>query len=404
MDLSPLKESRDYRNLWIGTSVSFMGSWMTFIAIPFQVFQITGSTLAVGLLGLCDLVPLLTLSLYGGALADAMDRRKLLLGTDFIAALVATALAINASLGHPQLWLLYVGTFSISAMYALGSPAQRSSAPLLLDEKFIPAASALSGASHNLSSMLGPAVGGLVIASAGLTATYLVDAGTFVFSLVMVLLIRPIPPIADAVKAGTKSIFDGLRFLKGRPVLQGSFIVDINAMVFGMPYALFPAVAQGFGGARVLGLLYTAPPAGAFLASITIGWSKGRRRHGLIVNVSVVLWGAALVAFGFSGALWMALLWLAVAGAADAVSAIFRNTILQMSTPKEMLGRLSGLEMSVVASGPALGDLEAGALAALTSVRFSIVSGGLACIAGVGAMTLLLPAFHRYKAPAGEVP
>jgi MFS family permease len=402
MDIGPLKTSRDYRLLWIGTSVSFMGSWMTFVAIPFQVYKMTGSTLAVGLLGLCDLVPLLTLSLFGGVLADSFDRRRLLLLTESLAALVSLGLALNASLAHPHLWALYAGTFSVAAMYALGSPAQRSSAPLLLPKAQIAAAAALSGAAHNLSSMLGPAIGGLIISTAGLTTTFLVDVGTFVFAVVCVYRMRPIPAQRDATKEGRASVLDGLRFLKGRPVLQGSFIVDINAMVFGMPYALFPAVARSFGGASVLGLLYAAPPAGAFLASLTSGWVNRVRRQGLVVYISVVLWGGALVVFGLSPKLWMALLWLAVAGAADAVSAIFRSTILQTASPPEMLGRLSGLEMSVVASGPSLGDLEAGALAALTSVKFSIVSGGVACIAGVGVMAVLLPAFHRYVAPTHE--
>lgn len=402
VDLGPLRTSRDYRLMWVGTSISFMGSWMTFVAIPYQVYKITGSTLAVGLLGLCDLIPLLTLSLFGGALADSFDRRRLLLATEALAAVVSTGLALNASLANAHLWAMYVGTFLVAAFYALGSPAQRSSAPLLLPADEIPAAAALSGASHNLSSMLGPALGGLVIGAAGLPATYLVDVASFLAAIAAVALMRPLPP-PPRIDAGKASVLDGIRFLRGRPVLQGSFLVDINAMVFGMPYALFPAVARSFGGAGVLGLLYAAPPAGAFLASVTSGWSRRATRHGVIVYVSVIGWGAALVLFGFSSTLWIALIWLAVAGAADAVSAIFRTTILQMSAPPEMLGRLSGLELSVVASGPSLGDLEAGALAALTSVRFSIVSGGLACIAGVGVMSLLLPAFHRYKAPARAV-
>ena len=402
MDLGPLRESRDYRLIWIGSSISYLGSWMTFVAIPFQVFEITGSTLAVGLLGLCDLVPLLVLSLFGGALADAFDRRRLLLITELTAVVVSAGLALNASVSDPQLWVLYAGTFSISALYALGSPAQRSSAPLLLRKEQIPAAAALSGASHNFSSMLGPAIGGILIGAAGLSTTYLVDAATFLIAVACIVRIKPLPPREGASGIGKSSILEGLRFLKGKPVLQGSFLVDINAMVFGMPYALFPAVASSLGGPGVLGLLFAAPPAGAFLASLTSGWTNRIRRHGLAVYISVIGWGGALVLFGLSDSLWPALTFLAIAGAADMISAVFRTTILQMSAPPEMLGRLSGLELSVVASGPSLGDLEAGALAALTSVRFSIVSGGLACIAGVGVMAVLLPAFHRYEAPAPE--
>ena len=396
LDLTPLKESRDFRLLWAGSVVSFIGSGLTFVAIPFQVFELTDSTLAVGLLGLAELIPLLLLSLVGGAIADRVDRRRLLLLTEGLGAAASVVLAINARSDDPHLWLVYVLTATIAALYALGSPAFRSATPLLVKKESLAAAAALEGVSQNLSSVLGPTLAGVLIGVIGLAGTYTVDAVSFLFIMACIFLIRPIPPRKEEEDSG--SVLEGLRFLKGRPVLQGSFIVDIIAMVFGMPNALFPAIARGFGGPAVLGILYAAPSAGALLASLTSGWTGKVRKQGVATYLAVIGWGLSLILFGLAEALWLAVIALALAGAADMISAIFRHTILQTAAPPHLVGRLSGLELTVVASGPAIGDLEAGALAALTSVRFSIVGGGIACVVGVGIMHLALPAFARYDA------
>jgi MFS family permease len=351
----------------------------------------------VGLLGLCDLVPLLTLSIVGGLFADTMDKRRLLLVTEAVAMGCSIGLALNASAGDPQLWIIYTLATVNAGAYAMGSPALRSATPHLVRKDLLPAAAALNHLYHNIGAIAGPVASGTLIAVFGLTTTFFIDVGTFVFAIACMRLINPLPPSDDTERATLRSVLDGVKFLKGKRVLQGSFLVDINAMVFGMPYALFPAVAASrFGGPQVLGLLYAAPSAGSLLVSITSGWVGRVRRQGLIVYVSVVAWGAALVVFGLADALWLALVALAAAGAADSVSGIFRTAILQTATPTHMLGRLHGVELAVVASGPSLGDIEAGALAALTSVQFSIVFGGLACIAGVGAMALLMPQFARY--------
>ena len=404
VDTSPLRESRDYRLLWAGYSFSWIGSRLTFVAIPFQIYDLTGSTLAVGLIGLAELVPLLTLSLFGGAIADAFDRRKLLLIAESLLALTTLVLLLNAAQPNPQVWLIYVMTTASAALYALSSPAYRSSAPILLRKDQLPAAAGLHGVSMNLSEVVGPLLAGLLIGSAGLVWTFGFDIMTFMVSLAAISRMRPIPPREGASRPNRASVMEGIHFLKGRKVLQGSFLVDINAMVFGMPNALFPAIAARFGGPGVLGLLYAAPALGALVAAGTSGWTSRIRRHGLAVYVAVILWGATLAIFGLTSSLALALLMLALAGAADMVSAIFRTTILQSVTPDHMIGRLSGLELTVVASGPSLGDLEAGALAAFTSVRFSVVFGGLACIAGVGLMALTMPEFHRYVAESDQVP
>ncbi|MBK5227580.1 MAG: MFS transporter [Actinobacteria bacterium] len=230
--------------------------------------------------------------------------------------------------------------------------------------------------------------------------TFGIDAFSYLVSIACVFLIAPIPPVPDADRVSARSMLDGIRFLKGRKVLQGSFVVDINAMVFGMPMALFPAFAlQRFGGGpEVVGLLYAAPSAGALIAALVSGWTGRVRKQGLAVYIAVILWGGSLAAFGLSGSLPLAVLFLALAGGADEVSLIFRHTILQTAAPKHMIGRLSGLELAVVASGPSLGNLEAGAVASLTSLGFAVVSGGVLCIAGIGVMALLMPEFARYDA------
>jgi MFS family permease len=398
LDVSPLRSAPDYRRLYMSSAVSLFGSELTFVAVPFQVFQETRSTLAVGVVALFELVPLLTLSLVGGAIADALDRRSLLIRTDAGAALCSTLLALNAASGSPRLWAVYALTFVTAALYALSSPAFRSTTPRLVPPDKLPAAAALDMVRTQTGQIAGPALGGLLIALVGLPTAFAIDALSFIVSLLLVRTIAPMPPHTDVEGAGLRSVRAGLRFLKGRPVLQGSFLIDINAMVFGYPTALFPALAAGLGGPAVLGLLYAAPPAGALVASLGSGWTGRVRRHGRAVQLAVIVWGLSLIGLGFTRALLGALVCLAAAGAADAVSAIFRTAILQASTPPHMIGRLHGIELAAVAGGPALGDLEAGIVAALTNVRFSLVSGGIASIIGVGVLALARPQFHRYRA------
>jgi hypothetical protein len=401
VDIRPLRVSRDFRLLWIGSAISFLGTQITFVAIPFQIYDLSGSTLAVGLVGLCELIPLVTLSLWGGAIADRVDRRRLLIRTDSALAACSGLLALNATLGSPSLWAIYALAAVSAALFAVGLPALRSTTPLLLPAELLPAAAALGGIYGNLGFILGALLAGVLIQSLTLTGTYLIDAVTYVVSLALVMAIAPIPP-RDRDPSDRPSVLDGIRFLRGRPVLQGSFYVDIIAMVFGMPKALFPALAiERFGGgAGVLGLLYAAPAVGSFLAAATSGWTGSVRRQGLAAYAAVAGWGAALVVFGLATPLWFALGALAVAGAADMISGIFRSAILQTSAPDHMQGRLSGVELMVVAGGPSLGDLEAGAVAALTTLRFSIVSGGVGCILGVLGMMVLLPQFAKYDAHA----
>ena len=397
IDLTPLRRSRDFRRLWFGNAVSLLGSMLTTVAIPFQVFQLTHSTLAVGLLGIAALIPLLTVSLLGGAIADAFDRRLLLIVSDLGLAAISGLLVANAAIAHPRVWALYLAEGLGTASYAIQRPAMDALVPRLVGEDNIASAAAVQGIYSSFGHVGGPAVGGILIASAGLTATYAVDVGTFAASLIAALLLPAMPPIQAIARPGLRSIAEGFRFVRSKPELQGIFAVDTVAMVFGMPSALFPAFAEHFGGgARTVGFLYAAPYAGALLATLLSGWVVRARRQGLGVCVAATAWGAAIVGFGFAPSLWPALLFLALAGAADDWSAILRSTILLTVTPDSMRGRLSGIELAQVASAPSLGNLEAGALASLTSLRFSVVSGGLACIAGCWLFVAAVPALLRY--------
>jgi len=379
--------------------ISVIGGELTFVAIPYQVFQLTHSTLAVGLLGFCTLVPLVCVPLVGGTLADAVDRRRLLLQTEVAFVFVSVLLAVNSALPNPRVWALYVLLTLGTTAFSLGTPALRSLLPRIVPEDQIAAASALEGIYSNFAAAAGPVLAGVLISVVGLTTTYLIDVGTFAASLIALWLLPPLPPAKGAERASVKAMVDGFRYVLSRPILLGIFLVDTNAMIFGMPMALFPAIGEHHGGgARIVGLLYAAPYIGALLASLVSGWTGHVRRQGLGVVAAASCWGIALVLFGFANALWLALVMLALAGAADYVSAILRSVIVLNSTPDEMRGRVTGIEFAQVASAPSLGNVEAGAVAAATSIRFSIVSGGILSVVGAVLKTAAVPALLRYDA------
>jgi MFS family permease len=402
IDLGPLRRYPAFRRLFIGQTVSTFGSEIAAVAAPFQLYQLTHSTLQVGLLSLCELFPLLTLTIFGGAIADAVDRRRLLFVTECLLALVAVGFAVNASLAEPRVWALYVLVTLAMSVFSLGVAGMSSVIPRLVEQHELAAANAIENVYGSTTNVAGPAVGGVLIAVLGLRGAYLLDAATFAASLWSVWRLPPLPPAHDAERPSLRTIAEGFRFVRQKKVLLGMFLVDSNAMVFGMPRALFPALAlQRFhGGAGILGLMYAAPYAGAFISSVLSGWIGYVRRQGLIVAVAAALWGVAITAFGFADSLWLALLLLAAAGAADNVSAVLRGTILWTVTPDPLRGRVSGIEFAQVAATPAIGNVEAGLVASLTSLRFSIVSGGLACVAGTVLIALAVPAFIRYDARA----
>ena len=404
-DLTPLRESPPFRRLWVGHSVGTAGQQMTSVAVALQVYELTGSSLAVGLTGLFQFVPLVVLGLYGGALLDRVDRRKVALASTLglwgcTLALVAQALAGVGSVG-----VLYAIIAVQSGCFAFSNPARNAIVPRLVPLSLLPAANALNTLTWGIAFTLGPVLAGLVIAAAGTTTVvYVIDLVLFAVAVWAMWSLPSLPPegVAAGAPRGWASVLEGLRFLRGKRNLQMSFYLDLAAMVFGMPRALFPAIAtMWFGGsladvALVVGLLSAAPAVGSLIASALSGPLGGVRRQGLAVFVSILVWGAAITVFGIWHWLPAALVLLGIAGGADTVSAIFRATILQAATPDDYRGRLQGIHTVVVVGGPRLGDVESGAVAAAFGETISAASGGLLCIVAAIGLVAWAPSFLKY--------
>jgi len=400
LDVSPLLASRDYRLLYAGQSVSFFGSMMTFVVLPWQVYQLTGSSFAVGMMGVVEFVPIFVAAFVGGALADYIDRRRMVLLAELALAVGTLLLLLNSLSAAPRVWPLFACAAVFAALNGLQRPSLEALMPRLVPPEMIPAVSALNSLRSNVGMIAGPAAGGLLLAAYGPAVAYGVDFVSFAFSLLTLWLMRAVPPPAGADRPSLRSVVEGLRYARSRPELLGTYLIDMNAMFFGMPMALFPEIAKGFGGASV-GLLYAAPAVGSLAATLTSGWTRRVRRHGLAVALAAAAWGAAVVGFGLSGSLWPALACLALAGAADMVSGLFRMTIWNQTIPDHLRGRLAGIEMVSYTTGPLLGNAEAGVAAALLGVRASVVTGGVLCMLGTGALALMLPAFIHYDGREG---
>jgi MFS family permease len=395
VDAGLLRRRRDYRLLVAGQAISDLGSMITLVAIPVQTFQITGSSVAVGLLGVAEFVPILGLALLGGALADAFDRRRLVMLAEVGALVVVAGLVGNALLPEPQLWVLYVAAALIAACTAIRRPPLDALMPRLVERDELKSASALQWAVHNLAHMLGPAIGGVLIATAGAAVTYTADLVTFAVSLAALAAMRT-PPPPERQALGLRAIGEGLQYAGSRQELIGTYVIDINAMFFGMPLALFPAIAERYGGGAIVGLLYAAPSAGAVVATLSSGWSRRVHHHGRAVVLAAASWGVAIIGFGLAGQLWLALLCLAAAGGFDAISGIFRATIWNETIPDRLRGRLAGVEMISWSSGPLLGNAEAGFASALVGLRTSVVAGGVMCVIGSVALAAALPRLWGY--------
>ena len=382
-----------------------LGNQLTTVAIPFQVFTMTHSSLQVGLVSLAQLVPLVVGSLIGGTLGDVMDRRRLMVISSALSALAAAGLMANALLPHPSLVALYLISALAAGLLGLASPARTAAIPRMVRPELLVAAYSFNQIVIQVATIVGPAIAGILIATVGLPWTYGLDAASFGGLLVTSLLLRPLPPQHGGQTAGLRSILAGMSYLRGRQALQGIYLIDLNAMIFGMPRALFPALAAGLFhvGPQGLGLLYAAPGIGALLGASTTGWAERVERRGRAVVVAVIIWGAAVAVMGAVPWLWVALVLLAIAGWADVISAVLRNTILQTSIPDAMRSRLSSFQMAVVQGGPRLGDAEAGAVAAVSSTELSVISGGVACVLGAIAIARLLPGFWEERHQPGEL-
>jgi len=403
IDLTPVRRSRDFRRLVSGELVSVLGTQLTTVAVPYQVYQLTRSSLIVGLVSITQLLPLIAGSLLGGSVVDAMDRRRVLMAAQVLMAGCSAGLAINADLGT-ALWPLFVLPALAAGFSGLDSAGRNAIVPNMVRRSEVSTANAIFQALFQLGLVVGPALAGLLLEGAGVRFVYWLDVASFGVALVAVFLISPQPAGEPGHRPGLRSILEGLSFVRGRQAIQGAYLIDINAMVFGMPRALFPALASTVfgGGASTLGFLYAAPGAGALAGALTTGWVSRIQRQGLAVIVAVIAWGAAITCFGLVSWLPAALALLAAAGCADVISAVFRSTIIQLTVPDALRGRLAGLQIAVVTGGPRVGDLESGAVAAAFGETFSVVSGGLACIAGALLLARLLPGFRRLRMDHGH--
>ena len=398
LDIRPLRNAA-FRRLWIGQGVSLIGFQLTAVAVPVQVYELTGSSFWVGVLGVVGLVPLIVFGLWGGAVADHMDRRVLLVMSSCVGWVSTLALLVQALLGLDQLWLIMVCVGVQSTGFAVASPTRGAIIPRLLPTALVPAANTLNFTLTQAGVLLGPLLAGLILAGWPFAVAYGVDAVLFTAGLYAALRLPALPPLGETTgRPGLRSVIQGLGYLAGRPVLLMSFIVDIIAMGVALPRALFPEVADTqFGGGGAVGWLFASIGIGGLAGGLMSGWMGRVRRQGIALVAAIVVWGLAVAAAGLARQLWLAVLLLAVGGAADLVSGVFRQTILQTYAPDEMRGRLQGVFIVVVAGGPRLGDLRAGAMASLTGVSVSWVGGGVACAVLVVAVSLCVPSFLRYE-------
>jgi MFS family permease len=402
MDLSPLA-GRDFRLLFGSSTVSLLGTEATNVALVVQVKQLTGSALAVGLLGAAELVPLVVFALYGGVLADRLDRRRVIRWCEAALGVCSVLLLADSLLSRPLLWPLYAVVAAMNGLASLQRPSVEASIPRIVPPGQLTAAVTLSSGSQNLSVILGSSLGGVLAASTGPAVVYGLDAATFAVSSGLLFLLRPVPAPEPGEHSpegsGLRSALAGLRYARSRPELMGSYLADLAAMTMSYPAALFPFLAAELHASWAVGLMFACPSIGALLITIPSGWMNRVRRHGLAIALAACAWGLAIVAFGLAPDIAVALATLVLAGAADMVSGIFRDLLWKQTIPDALRGRLAGIELLSYAVGPSAGQLRAGGVASLTTPRISLTSGGVLCVAGVGLVCLAFPGFIRYRAP-----
>ncbi len=399
---APLRHDRDFRLLWAGQAVSTAGRTITTIVLPYQVYVLTGDLLTVGALSLVQLLPILMFALGGGAVADAADRRRMLIVVQLGLAATSLALVIIALMPEPSIIAIFAVAFVYAGLSAVDQPARSSAVPRLVPAHRLTAAIALNQLMFNASAVVGPAIGGIVLATAGVAAAYAIDAVTFGVAILTLLMMAPIPPTPGAPRPSLTTILEGLRFAAHRREVLATFVVDINAMVFGMPRALYPPLALNvFGvGPAGVGLMASASGLGALVAAVFSGWTVDVRRPGLAVLGAVAVWSVGIVGFGLATFSFpLALLCLAIAAGADVISAVLRSSIVQQLTPDDLRGRVSSIHVLVVTGGPRIGDAEASAVATLIGPAGSVVAGGVLSLAGVGLISLMLPEFRRLRFP-----
>ncbi len=398
VDLSPLRASAQYRRLYIAGLVTALGSQATYVAVPFQLKQLTNSPFDVGALGLVEFVPLVLFGLYGGVLADRMNRRRLIIAMELLLMLTTALLFLNASLAHPTVWVLFANALVATFASSLQRPSIEALNQVFVPHELQRASSVLVNIRYYIASIIGPSAGGLLAVSVGASSVYALNLVTFTFSLGLLFSLHVTGPSTKFDDGDFAALWTGLRYTFSRPDIIGTYVIDLLAMLLAFPVVMLPFVAERFHESYALSLLYCGLPVGALVATLSSNWTKRVRRYGRAVVISAAIWGLGIAIFGYSSSLWLVLFGLAVGGGADAVSGIFRTTMWNESIAPEMRGRMAGIEMISYSLGPTAGQFRAGVMAAWTTLRFSLTFGGLACTGSVGAVALALPSLWRFDA------
>jgi MFS family permease len=402
IDLTPLKKYKDFRNLWTAGLISYLGSMITYVALPFQLKEITHSYLAVGVLGVIEIVPLIIFGLYGGVLADSVDRKKMIWATELGALVIVLGLFANSVLPDPKTFVIYLAAALFAVVDGLQRPSMGAILPRLVSHEDLPSASNLLTLRWQLGFILGPTLGGIIFSTFSISVGYVFDIVTYLISLIFLAQMRSVLPSSEAEKPSLAALLEGVRYAFSRQDLLATYIIDLAAMFFAMPNALFPFWADLLHAPWALGLFYAAGIAGAIAVTLTSGWTKTYRFHGRAIIAAAIGWGAAIALSGLTHSLILVLICLAIAGGSDQISALFRQTIWNQTIPDELRGRLAGIELLSYSVGPLAGQLRAASIAAATSLSFSVTSGGLICVFVVAILAIFLPKFRKYDAETNE--
>lgn len=402
IDISPLKKYPDFRNLWASGLISYLGSMVTYVAIPFQIKELTNSYVAVGIVGAIEIIPLILFGLYGGVLADYVDRKKMVWATEAAALVLSGILLLNSLSSEPKVWVIYVMAGLFASVDGLQRPSADAILPRIVGHKDLPAASALMSLRWQMGVIIGPTIGGIVISTISISAGYGFDVFTFFISLLFLARVGSVPANPEAKKPSLRGLLDGIKYAFSRQDLTGTYLIDLAAMFFAMPTALYPFWADQLGAPWALGFLYAAVTVGSVIVTLTSGWIKTYRFHGRAIIWAAIGWGAAIALAGISNSLILVLLFLAIAGGADMISALFRGTIWNQTIPDNLRGRLAGIELLSYSIGPLAGQLRAASMAAATSLTFSVTAGGLICVFMVALLASFLPKLRKYDAETNE--
>ena len=402
LDLTPLKKYPDFRNLWAAGLVSYLGSMITYVAIPFQIKELTNSYLAVGIVGAIELVPLIVFGLYGGVLADSVNRKIMVWATEAAALILVALLLANSMLWEPKVWVIYIAAGLFAVVDGLQRPSADAMLPRLVGHQDLPAATALMSLRWQLGLIVGPTVGGIIFATFSISAGFALDIATYVVALVFLARVRSMPSSKEAKKPSLAALFEGVKYAFSRQDLIGTYIIDLAAMTLAMPMALYPFWADQLNAPWALGMFYSAITVGSVLVTVTSGWTTRYRFHGRAVILAAIGWGLAIAVAGLSTSLILVLLFLTIAGAFDMVSALFRANIWNQTIPDHFRGRLAGIELLSYSVGPLAGQLRAATIASATTLSFSVTSGGVLCAIVVAFLALFFPKMWKYDVETNE--